>query len=140
MKIANSIRKIDRNFKEKIFHSNSFFEVHFTDGSIRNEKDTNWSDVSEEKKIKCGDNIKTVRVCVYPTKKVVINHDDAIIEIVAKDDERIYQAIHAQISFFPDGEQYSKILGRIVGKIKDNEIIEEKYIDSIANEITGFKK
>ena len=96
--------------------------------------------MSKEKIVKFDDTFKRVNVNKYAIKKIKINHSGLSTELVANEGEEIYQAIKSQTLFVHGGKTTTTIIGRVVGKIKDGEVIEERIIDNRYNEIYGFKK
>lgn len=122
-------------------HESSYFEVVFADGSMVNEKDTNWSDISEEKIVKIIDSQKIAKVCKFPVKKILVRHNDLFTEIDVPEGCEVYQAFKSESRFMNTGESLGNaLLGRVVGLIKDGEVIEENYIDIAGNNVIGFKK
>jgi hypothetical protein len=135
--IAPKIKKTKRIPNQ--FEQSSYFAVEFTDKSKIDESMADWSDMAEEQIVKYGDRIKTVRLCTYPVSKITIYHKGMETTIAVPKDCRAYQSIKAETVFKPDGSKIDRVLGRLVGIVKNNEVIEERFIDELQNNIIGFK-
>ena len=136
--INESIPKIKR---ENTLHEQTHFEVIFFDGSIANEQDTNWSSFSQEKNVKYQGGTKTVYVSNLPIKSITITHGELKTSIDIPEGHEVYQACKSESIFGPNGEKMlDRINGRVVGLIKDNEVIEERYLDGRGHQILGFRK
>lgn len=138
-KTGEKIRKENRCLAERGIPEHSHFEIKFKDDSLRNEQDTNWSEISTEKDVLYGKVLKTVRVCKYPVKSIKVCHGNHVIRVDIKDGEEIYQAIKSRVVFVPGRGEITKMTGRIVGVVKDNKIIEEQCIDLLSDTIVGFR-
>lgn len=122
-------------------HSSSYFEVQFVDGSKVDERDVNWSSISEERTVRILGGSKTAFVCKHPVDLVRIVHDGLSTEIDVPDGCEVYQSIKGETVMMSTGERISKsTLGRFVGIVKDGEVIEERYLDGQGNQVIGFKK
>jgi hypothetical protein len=123
--IADQIPK-----KEKeLFLPDSFFRVVFTDDSSVSEHDVDWVDMSELRTI----GRYQVRVCVYPVKRIEISHA-GLLDVIEPGSDEIYQMVKARANLTPSGSS-AKIIGRIVGRIRDGKIVEEHYLDAERSEI-----
>ncbi len=139
--IAESIKREEASLSERGISDDSFWEVEFADNSVISEKEANWSELSEQTLVKFNDGNKMVMLSKYPIKKIkiVLKELETSLEI-EEEDEKIYQAIKAQTIFYPGGDKVDRQVGRIVGRVKNGEVIEEKFLSPLTSEIVGFKK
>lgn len=137
----NNIPVIQRTGeKEKLF-LDSYFEIEFLDGTVRTEKDTNWSDIAKEETVKYyGKSTKIAAVCSYAIKRIAIHHRNLHTELFPLDNDRVYQAIRSETLFYDNGEKTDSIVGRLVGLVRHGEIVQERYLDNTVSEIVGFRK
>lgn len=139
--ISEQITIESKTLVERGIPQDSYFEIVFEDGSQRNESNTNWRDFSIEKDVKYGDRMKTVMVSRYNISKITMNHGSLqkIVDVSANCE--VYQAIRSQSAFSMTGKGLSSdILGRSLGLVQNDEVIEEYFLNGITNEIIGFKK
>jgi len=139
MKISEKIKKESRTLLERGLPENSYFHVIFDDDSEVDENNTNWSALSEEQIVNYAGQYKMVRVCTYKIKKITIKHNDLTVEIIPKDNEGIYQSVKMLVVFDQNGNPMNQMLGRTIGLVKENIVIEEHFLDSRLNEIIGLK-
>lgn len=137
--ISDSIKRVERETGS--LHDTSYFEVDFNDGSTISEKDVNWSDISEEATVATRGGAKVVMQSKLPVSKFRLFHNSLSTEIDIPEDCKVYQAFKSEALFMSTGEKMSdRIIGRVVGVIKDGEIIEERYLDALGNQVIGYKK
>lgn len=116
------------------------FSVVFDDDTERTEHDTNWSEFSVEKKVGYGTGFKVVRVSNLPVKKITIKHNTLETTIEVPSGCEVYQAIRSRALLTLEGStQKNFLVGRVVGLIKDDKVIEERFLNFLTNEITGFR-
>ena len=115
----------------------SFFCLTLSDDSVI--KDVSWSSISEQILVQFMDHQKTVLVCKMPVKKITVQHEGLKVEMEIEKDEQVYQSMRSEASYLSDGTTEQKVIGRVVGKIKNGRVIEEKILDSRINEIIGIK-
>lgn len=119
--------------------ADSFFEIKFADGSSRKEIDTNWSSFCQEKEVDFFGKKKRVRVSRFKASEITIRHGKLETTIFLNDDEEVYQSTLSQTTFYPGGMKQDRILGRIVGIVKNDKVIEERFLSSTTNEILGIR-
>jgi hypothetical protein len=124
------------NLQSLLVMTTSNFQIILIDGRVFTE---NWSDISIEKTVKYGKGTKIVFVCKFPAKQITINHEELTTNIDIPENCEVYQSIRGETLFLPDGTKKNKIAGRTVGLVKNGEIIEERFLDSSQNIISGFK-
>ena len=137
--IADNIEKEIKSLEERGLPSDSFFTVFFRDGSNISEKECNWSAIASEVRVKYQDWNKTVIRCIYPVKKITINHGELYTEIEVPEDCEVYQAIRGQATILGNRND-RQILGRAVGLIKDGEVVEERFLNGSENITQGWRK
>lgn len=138
-KLGKQFRTEKRSLNDRGVPSDSFFHVYFSDGSERSEHDLNWSDLAEFVLVDFFGRKKVVCLSSYQIKKLVISHNGLTTEIEVKDGEKVYQAIVGHATYRSDGETENKVTGRIIGKVKNGIVLEERLIDGQTGEITGLK-
>ncbi|MGH2639025.1 MAG: hypothetical protein ACRDF4_07070, partial [Rhabdochlamydiaceae bacterium] len=117
----------------------SYFHVHFTDGSDRKEHDLNWTDVAEQAVVEFFGQQKVVFLSMHPVKRLKVVHNDLTTELEVGEEEKAYQAVVGSAMIRTDGSTQNRILGRIIGRVKDGIVIEERFLDGRTGEITGIK-
>ena len=123
-----------------IKNMDSFFEIKLEDGSYMSEKETKLSSISEIKKVKFLGKEKTVSACKFKLKSIKCFHEGMEAEIEIPYGCQAYQAIRSEAVIIKDIQRKDRILGRIIGVIKNDEVIEEKFINGIELKVQGFKK
>lgn len=118
-------------------HDRTFFTIHLKDGTVRCEKEHNWSDFSEMRIVEYFGSKKTVAVSTLPILKIEMYHEGMHEEIDVPENCEVYQAIRSET--FIVQESKSQILGRIIGIIKDGQVIEERYLDGTDGIVKGMK-
>lgn len=119
---------------------NSYFEVMFNDGSIVKEYDTNWSAFAKQEEVNYQNKKRTVYTSIYPIKKIKIYHKGLQTELDVPDDHKVYQSMRSRATFTPNGRKDNLILGRYVGLIKDNRIVEERFLSEYEGIVTGYRE
>lgn len=137
--IADQIKMQDKSLGDRGLSEDSFFIVEFTDGSIRTEQGTNWSDMSVREKVEYLGNPKTVFLCNFPVKKINVKHDGLETTIEVPKDCKVYQAVRSTSLLTPGDVTTSKVVARIVGLVKDGKVIEERLLANGASSVTGVK-
>lgn len=105
---------------------NNCFHIQLVDGE-KNSHDHKWNDISELKTVKKDDIVMQAYVCNH-VKTLEVNHEGIIHKIVYNEDEQAYYAIRARVILSKDSSS-PIIVGRILGKIKDGEVVEEYLLD-----------
>lgn len=119
--------------------SDSYFELEWLDGSVCNEAFTGWHSISEEMVILYGDKKKIALVCTKPVKKITIHHAGLEVSLKPQKGEQVYQAIKSTATLQFDSSILTKVIGRVVGIIKDGVVIEEQFINEDEKEIQGIR-
>ena len=139
MKIADKIIKTTQTLEERGIPNDSYFEVIFEDGSEINEKEANWSSFSEKKEVSYLDIKKIVRISKFPVKNIKCFYKGLNAEIEVPKDCQAYQAIRSNTTIVPTILQKNETVGRIIGIIRNNEVIEEKFLNGIQFRVEGIK-
>lgn len=138
-KYADVISFEKRSLIERGLPKDSYFEITFIDNSTRSEINTSWKVMSQEEVILHGDKKKVALVCMYPVKKIKVFHKGLMSEIVTEKGEQIYQSIKSSTTYSDTAGMETKIVGRIIGKVKDGIVIEEKFLSEFENEVFGLR-
>lgn len=138
--ISEIIEKTIQTLQERGIPENSFFSVIFEDGSEVTEKDTNWSTFSEKKEVDYFSNKKVVKVSKYPVKLLKCFHEGIEASIEVPKDCQAYQAIRSETLIIQGAERKNRIIGRVIGIVKGDEVIEELFLNGIQFKVEGFKK
>lgn len=136
--ISDNIKKERRGLQRRGLHSDSYFHAIFSDGSYALETNTNWSDISKEMLVDCMGTPKIVYVCTLPISSLIISHGNLQTRMDINPGEFVYQSIRSRVSVAGDGESRNEIAGRVVGKVKNGIVIEERFLDGHTGEILGF--
>ena len=137
--IKDEILKTEQTLSERGIPEDSFWTVTFTDGSEISEQETKWILFSEEKEVRYLGKKKMVLVSKFPVKKIKCVFESMETEIEVPEGCQAYQAIRSEALFIQE-QTKNRIVGRLIGVIKDNEVIEERFINGIQNKVEGFKK
>ncbi len=137
---SNKIKKQNKSLEERGIPFNSLFIIKFQDGSMITEHECNWSELSETKVVNYFGGKKTIAVCIHPVKTLRIEHGEMTHTIEIPENCEVYQAIRAETNFMSNGIKKDKINGRVVGLVKDNEVIEEYFLNGLEGRIMGMKK
>lgn len=119
--------------------ADSFFEVTFADGSTRNEVDTAWSKMAEDRMVGYFGMKKQIRASRFPVKRIRVKHEALEATIEIPEGCEVYQAFRSELSIQPDGRTRGQILGRVVGIVRDGEVIEERFLSALGQEILGMR-
>lgn len=128
-----------RSLKERGLSHDSFWHVEFLDGSHRNEKDASWAGASERTTVDYFGTQKTVHLLKHHIKSITVTHGDLQETIEIPEGVQVYQAIRSESMLMKEGDQ-SRIVGRIIGLVKDGVVIEERFINALEGRITGIRK
>ena len=136
--MADNIEKTDKSLEERGLPADSFFDVVFEDGSTASERWMNWSQISDERRVEYFGMTKTVFVSRLPVKRIVIRHGDLETTVDVPAGCEAYQGVRSETMLL-GGKKESRVLGRIVGIIKDGEVIEERFLNGIQHEVQGTR-
>lgn len=83
----------------------------------------------------------TRRVAVVGGIKMFhVKHKGMDVQLSVPDGAEIYQAIREEVIFLPNGHKIERTRGHLVGIVKDGEIIEERFMNSMDGQIYGARK
>jgi hypothetical protein len=85
-------------------------------------------------------NKKIVNISKLPIKIVRCFYAGLNAEIEVPKDCQVYQSITSESLLILDVSRRDRVIGRTIGMIKDNEVVEEKHINAIELKIEGFRK
>lgn len=136
--IADTIPYEEKSAAERGLPPGSIWRVWFRDGSYREETDTSWAGISRLERVEYFGMKKSVRLCRFPVKRIVVSHDGMEAEIEVPEGTEAYQAIRSNIMATGDRSRGS-IVGRCIGIVKDGEVLEELLINGQTHEVLGMK-
>ena len=138
--ISETIKKSGSTLEERGLPSHSYFVVTFKDGSSVREHDVNWSAISEEKKVKYFGGVKTAMVCVHPVSKIEMFHGEMSSSLDVPDGCEVYQAVRGYAVLRTGETATGQVGGRVIGLVKDGEVIEEQFLDGMIGQVRGLRK
>ncbi len=138
--MSTPIRKTPKTLKDRGLPDNSFFSLQLKDNSSHSEKDTSWAEISERREVNYFGSKKIVHVCSQSIKKIVVSHENIETSIDVPNECEVYQSVRAETIFTNNSEKETRILGRIIGIVKDGEVIEERFINGLEKKVEGLKK
>ena len=105
------------------------FEITFSDGGIANEKDYSWNDIADYEVVDYMGQQRMVKLSKYPIKTIIIRYIDSETTLQIEDGDRVYTSIRSIATHGMDTTKNHKVLGRVVGIVRDGKIIEERFCD-----------
>jgi hypothetical protein len=138
-KISDRIKKGKTTLRERGLTNDSYFHIIFDDLSEVKEHDTNWSNLAEESVVKYLGGTKVVLLSKHPVKTINIIHGNLHTSLDIQKGDKVYQAIRSTLMIDENGRTVSKIVGRVVGVVRDGVVIEERYLSSELGEISGIQ-
>ena len=137
--IADNIQRTEKTLEERGLPADSFFEAEFDDGSVVTEKDVNWSSMSAEVRVGYFGETKTVFLCTLPVATLWVHHGDLRTHVNVLPGGQAYQQVRSEAVLL-DGKKQIRVVGRVVGVVKDGEVIEEQFINDTEHEVFGTRK
>lgn len=137
--IADTIPIETKSNEERGFPTHSHFIVEFIDGSIRDERDTNWSSFAEVEEVDYFGIKKQVSLATLSIKTIQVFHEEMETKIEVPEDCRVYQAFYSEVSFVPTGKRTDTLNGRAVGLVRDGKVIEERFLNARQGEVMGIR-
>lgn len=138
MLIAEQIKKTEFSLKDRNIPEDSWFEVTFIDDSVITEKEANWSAMSHREVANCFGKPKVCFVCDFQVKSIKVIMGDLETVIDVADGEKVYQYIRSERLVAKDIDN-SNLVGRGVGLIQKESVIEERFLDRLANVVSGAR-
>lgn len=139
--IVSDIPRAKHSLEERGLPPGSYFEVEFEDGSVAREHDHNWSDLSEPMAVDSLGTRKAAHVARFRVKRISVFHEGLSTTIEVPEGCAPYQAVRAETVLGPHMPRRDRILGRVVGIVdKDGRILEERLLDGVAGQITGYRR
>ena len=120
-----------------INYMKSNFTIHHYNG--HKETDCSWHAQGHTKEVEYFGGKKTICVSNNKIKHIHVCHNGLEKELDIPEGHEVYQAIRSEVTFYPNQKKKEKILGRVVGLVKDNKVVEEYFLNDIANEVVGMK-
>lgn len=136
--IAHGIKKTDKTLEERGLPGDSFFEVVFADGSWASERDVNWSSISAEMRVGYFGGTKTVYVCTLPVVRIEVSHGGMVAALDVPPGCQVYQAVRSE-TVIMGGKRENRVVGRVIGIVRDGEVVEEQFANEVENEVLGTR-
>lgn len=140
MTLSETFPKTNQTLNERGIPENSWFEITFSDGSGRTEHDLNWSSISEKKIVRYFGSQKLVHLCTLHVKRIEAFHDELHSAIDVPDGCEAYQAIRGDTLIIPGYQRTDNVIGRIIGIVRDGEVIEEHLLNGLQSKVEGLRK
>jgi len=115
------------------------WKIILNDNKEISEQETEWSSISTPIEVKYLDRKKMVHICTLPVKNIKCILENLETEIEVTEDCFVYQATRGEALIIKDISRKDRVLGKIIGLVRNNEVVEEKYINAIEQKIEGFK-
>ncbi len=113
------------------------FTLLLRNGTVINNAE--WVDISEQKRVIYQDGTKTVNICKYDVQSIIIKHGELQTNVDIPAEYQCYYAIRAQKTLIM-AEDRDAILGRVVGLVKGDEVVEERFLNAYEGHVQGWKK
>lgn len=136
--LANTLVRTAKTLEERGLPPDSFFEVVFEDGSTITEKDVNWSELAEERKVSYFEGLKTVMASELPLTRITVRHAGLSASIAVPVGCETYQAVRSE-TVLMDGRKQHRVVGRVIGLIKDGQVMEEQFINGVEGVVVGTR-
>jgi len=138
--ISKTISKTDLPLPARGIPEDSYFEATFSDGSVVDERDTNWSAFSKKEDVNYFGRTLNFFISNFPIVKIKtrLNGMEACIEEISEG-TRVYQFIRSE-RMLAKGVDRNLIIGRGIGLVRDGVVIEERFINAIENRVQGMRK
>lgn len=115
------------------------FEIHLHNGKKHDSTNHTWSEHSERIEVEAFGSKKIVHLSKHDVKKICVFHDGKTEELEVPKGARVYQATRSEAVFLPDGTAQHRIIGKLMGIVKDGKVIEEIYIDGLQGQVFGLR-
>lgn len=136
--LADQIPRAEETLEQRGIPAGSFFEVAFVDGSVVTEKEVNWSDMAVIRRVRYFGGTKTVFVSKLHLACITVYHEGMEAHVDVPEGCEGYQAIRSEARLI-DGRKEQRIIGRVVGIVKDGEVIEEQFINEVEHTVLGTR-
>jgi len=115
----------------------SKFDIVFPDASTITEKEYSWNDFSEEAVVDYMGTLKMVQLSKHPIKSLTLTHGRSVTTILPENGDQIYIAFRGVATIAPDSVNRTRILGRVVGIVRQGKVIEERFLNGV--DVVGVK-
>lgn len=119
--------------------TDSFFRIYLSDGTVKQEPSCSWSAVSERRVVSYLGGQKGVMVCMLPVTRIEAHHDGMRSEIAVPEGCEVYQAVRSESVVMPGYGRQDRILGRIIGIVKDDAVVEEHFLNALEYKVQGIR-
>jgi hypothetical protein len=117
---------------------NSSYTLTFPDGTTTNSNDIGWQEISSKVKVTRNGKVVQAYVSFAPISSIYVSHNGLEKSLDVPHDCGVFQSVTARTTFIGDTLKTEEI-GRTIGLVKDNIVIEEYNLSSETNSINGFK-
>lgn len=136
---ADTIERHPLSLKDRGLPEDSFFEVVFADDSRISEHEVNWSSIAERRIVNYGAGKKGVMVCRFPVKRIQVRLEDLEASIDVPEGHETYQATRSEAVIIPGYGRQDRVVGRVLGILKGDTVIEEKFINALEYRVQGIR-
>lgn len=136
---ANTIERTTLSLKERGLPEDSYFEVVFADDTKISEHEVNWSSISARRVVDVMNGKKGVMVCVFPVKRISACLGDLEASIDVPEGNEAYQATRSEAVVIPGYGRQDRVVGRIIGILKGDVVVEEKFLNAIEYRVQGIR-
>lgn len=137
--ISKGIQRTDKTLEERGLPPGSAFAAEFADGSAITEEEANWSSMSAEARVAYFGGTKTVFLATLPVARIVVRHAGLRASIDVPEGCAAYQAARSETTIL-DGRKRSRVIGRVIGIVRDGEVVEEQFINDVEHAVLGTRK
>lgn len=124
---------------ERGLPEDSYFEVTFADDTKVSEHDTNWSTIADRRIVGYLGGQKGVMVCRFRVKRIEAHLEGLHSAIDVPEGCEAYQAIRSESVIIPGYGRQDKVVGRIIGIVRGNEIVEEHFLNALEYRVQGVR-
>lgn len=125
--------------EERGLTEGSYFEVTFRDGTKVSERDVNWSSIAERRVIGYLGGKKGIMVCKFPVKRIEAFHEGMSAAIDVPEGCEAFQAIRSESIVIPGYSRQDRVVGRIIGIVRDGEVVEERFLNALEYRVQGIR-
>jgi hypothetical protein len=135
-----NIEKPNKTLQERGLPVGSHFEITLSDGSRIDEENISWATISDKTTVKYFGEYKVAHLCNLPVTRIEVWHEGLYASLDVPDGSRAYQSIRSDTLIIPGVKRSDRVIGRLIGLVKDGEVIEELFLNGIQYEVQGMKK
>ncbi len=126
--------------KEELSPETSYFRVVFADGLELTEREAKWSSLAERRVVGYFGSEKVILAATGAVKRIEAYHEGLVAGIDVPVGCSAYQAIRSEAVIVPGVHRKDRIIGRLIGIVKDGEVIEELFLNALQFKVEGVRK